>query len=131
MYTIERDVLVIHPRQPFLDWINRTVEQSSPVTMEELQNDCTVFLVPEQDALEETLAYVQPLKTRLFEMAEMHGRHDLAVAVYEACLGPGMQEGFLRKKYGQLKERLGSSQMAHHTGKDENQTGNHTENGER
>jgi hypothetical protein len=47
--------------------------------------------------------------TTMSEVAEMHGRHDLAVAVYEACLGPGMHEGFLRKKYGQLKERLGSS----------------------
>jgi len=51
--------------------------------------------------------------TTMSEMAEMHGRYDLAVAVYEACLGPGMHEDFLRKKYGQLKKRIGSSPMAY------------------
>lgn len=69
--------------------------------------------------------------TTMSEVAEMHGRHDPAMAVYEACLGPGMHEGFLREKYGQLKERLGSSQTAHHAGKDESQAGDHVENGER
>jgi hypothetical protein len=68
MYAIERDVLVIHLRQPFLDWVNRTVQHAPSVTMEELQNDCTVFLVPERDTFDETMAYVQPFKTRLFEM---------------------------------------------------------------
>jgi hypothetical protein len=47
------------------------------------------------------------------EMAEMHGRYDLAVAVYEACLGSGMHEDLLRKKYRQLKKRIGASPMAY------------------
>jgi hypothetical protein len=46
--------------------------------------------------------------TTMSEMAEAHGRQDLALAVYEACLGPGMHEGFLRKKYKELWGRLGS-----------------------
>jgi hypothetical protein len=41
-------------------------------------------------------------------MAEKHGRHDLALAVYEACSGPGSQEKFLREKYQELKSRLGT-----------------------
>ncbi len=44
--------------------------------------------------------------TRMAEMAEGQGKPDLAVAVYEACLGPGFHEKFLREKYEQLKERL-------------------------
>jgi hypothetical protein len=68
--------------------------------------------------------------TTMSEMAEEHGRHDLAVAVYEACLGPGMQEDFLRKKYRQLKKRLRSSPTAHHAGKDESQTNSDVGNGE-
>lgn len=46
--------------------------------------------------------------TTMSEMAEKHGRYDLALAVYEACLGPGFHEKFLREKYEGLKSRLGS-----------------------
>ena len=44
--------------------------------------------------------------TTMSEMAEKHRRYELAVGVYEACMGPGMHEGFLRKKYAELQGRL-------------------------
>jgi hypothetical protein len=44
--------------------------------------------------------------TTMSETAEKHSRYDLALAVYEACLGPGHHEEFLRKKYQELKSRL-------------------------
>lgn len=142
--------IVDHPRQPFVDWINRTVEQSSPLTREELKDDCSIFLVPEQASIvlvpEQMLAYIRPLKPRLFEMEleswnrnrsawlperteapfdtwfelhahsevldlvdgpilKRHGWHDLTLAVYEACLGTGIYEGFLQKKYKKLRSR--------------------------
>jgi len=46
--------------------------------------------------------------TTMSEMAEKHQKYDLALAVYEACLGPGSHENFLKKKYEELKNRLGS-----------------------
>ena len=48
--------------------------------------------------------------TTMSEMAEKHGRYDLALAVYEACLGPGSQEQFLREKHQELKSRLSKEQ---------------------
>jgi hypothetical protein len=69
MHKTDRSVIVVHPKQPFLDWVNRTVERPSPVTMEELQDDCLVFLARQQDSFEETLAYIRSLKPRIFEMA--------------------------------------------------------------
>lgn len=50
--------------------------------------------------------------TTMAEMAEANDRHNLALAVYEACLGPGMHEQFLRKKYRELRERLASQAPA-------------------
>ena len=47
--------------------------------------------------------------TTMSERAEKHGRYDLVLAVYEACLGPGVHDKFLRKKYNELKSRLGSA----------------------
>jgi hypothetical protein len=45
--------------------------------------------------------------TAMSEAAEKHGRYELALAVYEACLGPGLHEDFLRRRYRELKGRLG------------------------
>ena len=46
--------------------------------------------------------------TTMSEAAEKRGRYELALAVYEACLGPGLHEDFLRRRYRELKSRLGS-----------------------
>lgn len=45
--------------------------------------------------------------TRMAEMAVKRRKKDLALAVYEACLGPGSHETFLRGKYRELKDKLG------------------------
>jgi hypothetical protein len=68
MNLINRGVVVIKPKEPFLDWANRDLALSSPVTMEELRRDCTAILVPDLGSLEAALDYVEPLKPRLFEM---------------------------------------------------------------
>ena len=47
--------------------------------------------------------------TTMSEMAEKHERYDLARAVYEAAMGPGMHERFLREKYAELLGRLAAS----------------------
>ena len=46
--------------------------------------------------------------TTMSEKAEKHKKYDLALAVYEACLGPGLHENYLRKKYEELKSKLSS-----------------------
>jgi hypothetical protein len=68
MNLINRGVVVIKPKEPFLDWVNRDLALSSLVTMEELRRDCTTILVPDLGSLEAALDYVEPLKPRLFEM---------------------------------------------------------------
>jgi len=44
--------------------------------------------------------------TFLAEAAEKRGEYDLALGVYEACLGPGMHEKYLRDEYEKLKNRI-------------------------
>jgi hypothetical protein len=44
--------------------------------------------------------------TALAGAAEKHKQYDLALCVYEACLEPGRHEGYLRKEFEQLKERI-------------------------
>ena len=52
-----------------MDWVNRTVPLDSPVTVEELAQDCTVVLVPAtMDLREEVSEYLDYLKPELFEL---------------------------------------------------------------
>ncbi len=44
--------------------------------------------------------------TILAEAAEKHGEYELALGVYEACWGPGMQEKYLREQNEKLKNRI-------------------------
>ena len=44
--------------------------------------------------------------TSMSAMAEEHAHFDLALAVYEASLGPGQHEAYLRKHYAELQDRL-------------------------
>lgn len=46
--------------------------------------------------------------TRLAEAAEKRQQYDLALAVYENCLGPGFHEAYLLKEYEKLKNRIRS-----------------------
>jgi hypothetical protein len=71
------------------------------------------MLYREQQMFEQFVPIAKAMGTRewqritaMSELAEKQGRVDLAVAVYEACLGPGLHEDFLREKYRELKGRL-------------------------
>lgn len=70
MKMINRTAVVIKPRQPFLEWINNTpqLNLSSPVTMEELLEDCDTILLPDTDSLEEAHELLEPLKPDLFSV---------------------------------------------------------------
>lgn len=46
---INRNALVIEPKQPFVDWINSCPETSRKIKLEEMRSDCAVFLIPLSD----------------------------------------------------------------------------------
>ena len=58
MRVINRSVLVVLPRQPFLDWLHRVDPTSGELTLEDLRRDSSVYLLPARDmepALEKSL----------------------------------------------------------------------------
>lgn len=65
---INRGVVIIKPKQPLVDWVNRTVPLDMPLTLEELKHDCTAMLVPDLTSREAVLDYLDPAKPLLFEM---------------------------------------------------------------
>jgi hypothetical protein len=72
MELVNRNVVIINPKQPFLEWVNSDPTLSSPVSMEYLQQDCTAVLVPDQYGLEDMVDYLEPFKPSLFEL-ELEG----------------------------------------------------------
>ncbi|MBM3129766.1 MAG: hypothetical protein FJ009_14225 [Chloroflexi bacterium] len=68
MLLIDRAVAIIKPKQPFLDWINRTPDPPAELTLEELRTDCTVLLIPEYDDPAELQSFLTGIYEEIFAM---------------------------------------------------------------
>mgnify|MGYP000887780057 FL=1 len=73
MYLVNRAVVIIKPRQPFLDWAN-SLPDPTPVTLEQLRKDCNAILIPDVDDDLEAERYVRQIYRGLFEM-QLAGWH--------------------------------------------------------
>lgn len=59
MGLINRGIIVVKPKQPFLDWLRGLPEPALGVTLNNLRTDCNTYLLPEWDTdedLQELLA---------------------------------------------------------------------------
>ena len=55
METINRHVAIVKPKQPYLDWANAVPGPPANATLEFLREDCTAWLLPDDDDSEEFL----------------------------------------------------------------------------
>ena len=67
MREIDRGLIVLHPRQPFVDWLNSWSTDGKDVSLEEAGKDGDAFLIPEFESEEEAKAYVRLHATQLLE----------------------------------------------------------------
>ena len=65
MQMVNRNSFLVKPRQPYVDWINAQPEQD-PVSLAEIHQDCTVFLIPEMFNEEDAREYIQVFKLEIF-----------------------------------------------------------------
>ena len=49
MYSINRQVIVVKPKKPYIEWINSLPDMEDPIKIDELNNDCTSCLIPHFD----------------------------------------------------------------------------------
>ena len=47
MWSVNRSVLVVRPRQPYLDWVHSVDEGGKKFTLDDVRHDCTAYLIPE------------------------------------------------------------------------------------
>jgi hypothetical protein len=46
MFEIDRAVIIVRPKQPFLDW-SQTIDYDPDMTLDEVREDPSVYLIPE------------------------------------------------------------------------------------
>jgi hypothetical protein len=47
MSEIDRSLIILRPKQPFLDWARSLDDESKDITLESLNEDSTAYLIPE------------------------------------------------------------------------------------
>jgi hypothetical protein len=67
MDTINRSAIVIKPAQPFLDWLHRADPTSADLTLAELGQEPTIYLLPESQSDAEVLEYLTEFSNTIFE----------------------------------------------------------------
>jgi hypothetical protein len=66
MYSIDRQLVILKPKQPFLDWLNNVDKKN--LSLEDVRSDCTVFLIPVVDNLDDAEKYVKSIFPDLFDL---------------------------------------------------------------
>ena len=67
MYSVNRSIALIIPKQPFVDWANQLPGPDFKVSLEVLQKECLAVLIPDYDTEDEAKAYVNDLYEEIFE----------------------------------------------------------------
>ncbi len=68
MHLINRDVLILFPKQPLIDWINSVFPEDKVEFPEPMMHDeGTVYLLPEKDAWPQSIEYLKRNYKPVFE----------------------------------------------------------------
>jgi len=68
MNSINRQIAIIKPMKPYVDWINELPGSDEPYNIESLSNDCTALLLPQFDYQDESHKFIEKIYKRLFEI---------------------------------------------------------------
>lgn len=68
MESINRQVMVIKPKYPYIEWINSLPDMDDdPCSIDSLSDDCTAILLPHFDDDSESLKFIKKIYKKLFE----------------------------------------------------------------
>ena len=66
MHTLNRSALIVTPKQPFLNWVNAVDPTDSKVTLKQIQEDPSIYLVPECDTADDIADVLLNLYAEIF-----------------------------------------------------------------
>lgn len=67
MYLTNRAALVVKAKQPFIDWINYVGEDDLVFSLEMVNRESRVYLIPEHDTPKELEVIIQDIYKEIFE----------------------------------------------------------------
>jgi len=87
-YVVERSVVVLKPKRPLLDWINSSlaISEGTMLTLDGIRVDCNSYLIPEVDAIEDGINYVDDNFEALFHLELASWSEDQAAWPQEISL---------------------------------------------
>ncbi|MFQ5842194.1 MAG: plasmid pRiA4b ORF-3 family protein [Thermodesulfobacteriota bacterium] len=68
MSLVNRYVVIIRPKEPFLQWLKNTPDWDLDMTLQDLRTECTSILIPEFEDSEKTEAFMEHIYETIFEM---------------------------------------------------------------
>jgi len=67
MDTLNRSVIVVKPKQPFLDWLHAADPTNLNLTLQDVLREPTIYLIPECDTDEDVAEVLNELCEEIFE----------------------------------------------------------------
>ncbi len=67
MRAVNRSVLIVRPREPYLAWVHSLDEEGKKFTLDDLRRDCTAFLIPEIEEPADEEVFLERSCDALFE----------------------------------------------------------------
>ncbi|SHK10919.1 hypothetical protein SAMN02745216_02889 [Desulfatibacillum alkenivorans DSM 16219] len=58
MRSVNRSAVIVKPNEPFLNWLKKLYPEEA-YSLEDIRNECTVFLIPEYDMVEEAQGFIK------------------------------------------------------------------------
>jgi hypothetical protein len=66
---IDRAVIIVKPKQPFVDWIQAHPDSAGlNLTLEQVREDSTAYLIPDLDSDQDAEEYIKDLSSDIFEI---------------------------------------------------------------
>ena len=66
MYTINRSIAIIRPKQPFVNWANQLPDSESKSSLDDFKTDCLAILIPEYNTDEEAKVHINEIYEDIF-----------------------------------------------------------------
>lgn len=69
-YIVERSIVIVKPKQAFLDWINNNLALSdeTQLNLENIRLDCNAYLIPEINEIEDGINYLDDNFDGVFQL---------------------------------------------------------------
>jgi hypothetical protein len=67
MYTINRSITIIRPKQPFVDWANQLPDTEWKSSLDDFKTDCFSLLIPDYGTDEEAKGHINEIYEDIFD----------------------------------------------------------------